>query len=94
MKKLRRTNFWPGRDDFKLERNDLGRNGLGAKRTWGETTVIPIDADFFFKYGKNLRFRKYSDTGGRGPSINELGAKKEIIWMNSLTYRPWLKKDL
>ena len=27
-------------------------------------------------------------------SINELRWKKEMIWMNSLTYRPRLKKDL
>ena len=45
-KKLRRTNFWSGRNDFELGRNDfelgrndfelgrndLGRNGPGAKR--------------------------------------------------------------
>ena len=28
------------------------------------------------------------------PSLNELCSKKEIIWMNSLTHRPRLKKDL
>ena len=55
---------------------------------------ILVDADFFLNTEKNLRFRKYSDTGGQGLSLNELRAKKEIIWMTSLTYRPWLKKDL
>jgi len=27
-------------------------------------------------------------------NLTELRSKKEIIWMNSLTYRPRLKKDL
>ena len=28
------------------------------------------------------------------PELNDLCSKKEIIWMNSLAYRPRLKKDL
>ena len=54
-----------------------------------------MDADLFqirkkISVFENIRIR----VSRLGVSLNKLRAKKEIIWMNSLTYRPWLKKDL